>query len=152
MTADLTGGGWVGISATDTGGGGGSVDLGLLEYLGDPAGLGKNGIVINGEVSWIDIVHDGVSEGIWKTQADSHYLEKEISEAKSALWKACGESLGTTLNRQGDGKKKKEIDDIHDGLRKLKSDAKLPLILGTSRMVARTPSTIVISENSNLTL
>ena len=73
MTADLTGGGWVGVSAPDTGGGG-CVDHGLLEYLGDPAGSGKNGVVINGVISWIEIVQEGVPDGIWKSLADSHYL------------------------------------------------------------------------------
>jgi hypothetical protein len=148
MTADLTGGGWVGISATDTGGGG-SVDVGLLEYLGDPAGLGKNGIVINSVVSWIDIVQEGACEGIWKVQADSHYLEKEITEAKATLWKACGENLGVIVNRQGENAKKKEIDDINDGLRKLKSELKLPLILATTKMVARAPPLKGISDTSN---
>ena len=47
MTADLTSGGWIG---TDTGGKG-SVDLGLVEHLGNPAGPGRNGIVIDGLVN-----------------------------------------------------------------------------------------------------
>ena len=92
-------------------------------------------------------MQEGVPDGIWKSLADSHYLEK----AKAALWKACGENLGTITNRQGDNKKKKEIDDIHDGLRKLKDESKLPLILATSRMAARAPPYRVIHESSKIT-
>ena len=70
MTSDLAGGGWVGASDT---GGGGTIDHGLLEFLGDPAGCGKNGIVIDGVVSWINVVHDVIAENVWKEQAESHY-------------------------------------------------------------------------------
>ena len=66
-------------------------------------------------------------------------MEKEISEAKEALWKACGASLPTIINRQGENKKKKEIDDIHEALKKLKGESKIPLMLATGRMVARAP-------------
>ena len=107
--------------------------------------------MINGVVAWIDIVHDGAADGVWKAQADSHYLEKEIAEAKAALWKACGEKLGTRTDRQGENKKKKEIDDISDNLRKLKSESNFPLILATSRMIARAPPFGAISESSNIT-
>ena len=62
------------MGASDTGGGG-CIDRGLIEYLSNPDGQGKNGIVINGVVAWIDIVQDGPAEMIWKTQADSHYVE-----------------------------------------------------------------------------
>ena len=120
MATNLLGGGWVGASDT---GGGGCLDRGLIEYLSNPNGQGINGIVINGVVAWIDIVQDGPAEMVWKTQADSHYVEKEILEAKEALWKACGVNLAPIVNRQGENKKKKEIDDIHEALKKFKRDS-----------------------------
>jgi hypothetical protein len=142
-------GGWVG--AADTGGGG-SVDHGLLEFLGDPAGHGKNGIVIDGLVSWINLVQESVTENVWKQQVLSHYEENEISESKAELWKACEVNIGDTLKsrRQGDNKTLMEIDDIHKGLRKLKSDSKLPLILASSGMMAKAPSFGGISDKSTM--
>ena len=147
MATNLTGGGWGGVSDT---GGGGSVDRELFEYLGDPAGPGKNGVVINGVIAWIDVVQDGPAEMVWKAQADSHFVDTEISEAKEALWKASREHLGDTVNRQGENKKKKEIDDISEGLKKLKSLTKAPLILATGMMMARAPPFGGISENSSI--
>ena len=149
MATDLTGGGWVG--AADTGGGG-SVDHGLLEFLGDPAGHGINGIVIDGLVSWINIVQDGTTENVWKEQAESHYDEKEVTEAKDALWKACGANIGEalTVQRKGGIKTKMEIDDIHKGVRKLKSEANLPLILASSGMMAKVPSLGGISDKTSM--
>ena len=147
MTTNLTGGGWVGVSDT---GGGGSVDRELFEYLGDPAGPGKNGVIINGVVAWIDVVQDGPAEMVWKAQADGHFIDAEISEAKDALWKACREHLGDTVSRQGENKKKKEIDDISEGLKKLKSVSKVPLILATGKMMARAPPFGGISDSSSI--
>ena len=149
IATDLTGGGWVGAAYT---GGGGSVDHGLLEFLGDPAGHGKNGIVIDGLVSWINIVQGSVTENVWKQQVLSHYEENEISESKAALWKACEVNIGDTLKsrRQGDNKTLMEIDDIHKGLRKLKDDSKLPLILASSGMMAKAPSFGGISDKSTM--
>ena len=76
-------------------------------------------------------MQESVTENVWKQQVLSHYDENEISESKAALWKACEVHIGDTLKsrRQGDNKTLMEIDDIHKGLRKLKSDSKLPLIL-----------------------
>ena len=142
-----TGGGWGGVSDT---GGGGSVDRELLEYLGDPAGPGKNDIVINGVIAWIYIVQDGPAEMVWKAQADSHFIDTEISEAKEALWKASKANLGDTVNRQGENKKKKEIDDISEGLKKLKSLSKVPLILATGKMMAKAPPFGGISDSSSI--
>ena len=147
MTANLTGGGWGGVSDT---GGGGSVDRDLLEYLGNRAGPGKNGVVMNGVIAWIDVVQDGPAEMVWKSQADGHFVDIEISEAKNALWKSSKEHLGETVNRQGENKKKKEIDDISDGLKKLKSLSKVPLILATGRMIARAPPFGGISDSSSI--
>ena len=118
----------------------GTIDHGLLEFLGDPTGRGRNGIVIDGLVSWINVVHDEVAENVWKEQAESHYDSKEVTDAKGALWKASGGQAGDLIQRQGGNKKKMEIDNIHKGLRKLKSEAKLPLILSTCGMMARAPN------------
>ena len=146
-TTDLAGGGWVGAGDT---GGGGTIDRGLLEFLGDPTGRGKNGIVIDGLVAWINVVHDEVAENVWKEQAENHYDSKEVTDAKVALWKASGGQAGDSVQRQGGNKKKMEIDDIHKGLRKLKSDAKLPLILSSCGMMARAPNLSGISATTDM--
>ena len=142
MTADLKGGGWPGAS-------GGSIDHGVLEFFGDADGGGKNGIVINGLIAWINVVHDGAAENIWKEQADSHYDVSEVTEAKDILWQACGDNIGEKDRRQGNNKKRSDLEDIHKALKRLKSDHKLPLILGTSGMFAKAPSFGGISEQSS---
>ena len=85
-------------------------------------------------------MQDGTVENVWKEQAESHYDAKEVTDAKNSLWKACGANIGDTLQRQGGNKTKLELDDIHKGLRKLKSESKLPLILASSGMMAKAPS------------
>ena len=139
MTADLKGGGWPGTS-------GGSIDHGVLEFFD---GGGKNGIVINGLIAWINVVHDGTAENIWKEQAESHYDVSEVTEAKDILWQACGDNIGDKDRRQGNNKKRSDLEDIHKALKRLKSDHKLPLILGTSEMFAKAPSFGGISEESS---
>ena len=95
-------------------------------------------------------MHDEIAENVWKEQAESHYDSKEITEAKEALWKASGGQAGDIVRRQGGNKKKMEIDDIHKGLRKLKSESKLPLILSTSGMMAKAPNLSGISVKTDV--
>ena len=87
-----------------------------------------------------------------KKVSDDHYDEKEVTEAKDALWKACGANIGEalTVQRKGAIKTKMEIDDIHKGLRKLKDEAKLPLILASSGMMAKAPSFGGISDKTSM--
>ena len=106
--------------------------------------------MIDGVVSWINVVHDIIADNVWKEQAESHYDVKEITEAKDALWKASGGQAGDLVQRQGANKKKMEIEDIHKGLRKLKNESRLPLILSTSGMMARAPNLSGISTKSDI--
>ena len=106
--------------------------------------------MIYGVVSWINVVHDIIADNVWKEQAESHYDVKEITEAKDALWKASGGQAGDLVQRQGANKKKMEIEDIHKGLRKLKNESRLPLILSTSGMMARAPNLSGISTKSDI--
>ena len=129
--SDVKGGGWKGGGDSD------GVDPGLVEYLNI---IGKNGVVIDGVVAWIDVQQDGASDEIWKAQAGDKYTADEIENGKKALWDAAEQNLGETLpKRKGNNKTSSDIEDIHKALLKLKCAHALPLILASSRMVARAP-------------
>ena len=128
----------------------GLIDHGFLDFFGDHDGRGRKGIVINGLITWINVVHDGTAENIWKEQADSHYDASEVTEAKDNLWQACGEKIGEKDRRQGNNKKKSELEDIHKALKKLKSEQKIPIILASSGMFAKAPSFGGIHEESSI--
>ena len=112
MSVDVTGGGWEGGGESD------AINRDLLEYL---QVKGKNGVVIDGLVSWIDLQQDGVSEEIWMAQAVASFTDDEVNFSKDALWKACEKNIGDTASaRQGKNKRKADIDDINKALKKLK--------------------------------
>ena len=69
MFSDMKGGGWEGGGDSD------AIDRGLLEFLKDN---GKNGVVIDGVVSWIEIQMEGAADGIWKAQAEAKYNDDEV--------------------------------------------------------------------------
>ena len=73
MVCDMKGGGWEGGGDSD------AIDRGLLEFLKDN---GKNGVVIDGVVSWIKIQMEGAADGIWKSQAEAKYSDKEVMAGK----------------------------------------------------------------------
>ena len=101
----------------------------------------KNGVIINGILTWIDIQQKETAPALWEAQADEYFSEQEIMEAKKALWTACGkkfEIIGKLVNRSAD-KKKATIDDIGKAMIKLKEYGVLPLLLGSSDMMKRAP-------------
>ena len=127
----MKGGGWEGGGESD------AINRGLLEFLQNN---GKNGVVIDGVVAWIDVQTDGVAEAIWMSQAEAKYSDEEVNDAKKALWDAAGKNIGDSFpKRIGKSKRGSDIDDIHKALMKLKCSNALPLILASSRMVARGP-------------
>ena len=58
----MLGRGWEGGGETD------AIDRGLLEYF-------KNGIVVDGVISWIDIQQDRSADQLWKAQAIDRYCD-----------------------------------------------------------------------------
>ena len=143
MSDDIVGGGWQGGGQPD----GNGIDRGLLEYFAEH---GKNGIVVDGVVAWIEIQQGRTGDEIWKAQAEARYDHQEITHAKKALWDASETTIGYSAPvRIGDSKKTADIDDIHKALQKLKCGNVLPLILASSRMVARSPVFGGITEDSS---
>ena len=63
-----------------------------------------------------------------------------ISAAKEELWKIAGEeTLGKITKRQGSSKTKNDLDDISSAMEKLSTNNVLPMFLGTSKMIMKTP-------------
>ena len=102
---------------------------------------GKNGIVLNGVVAWIAVVMERVAYELWVSQAVTKFSDEEVNDAKANLWKAANATkvLGDVQARQGENKKKSDIQDIHKALVQLKGLGKLPLILANSTMIERSP-------------
>ena len=141
MFGDMKGGGWEGGGDSD------AIDRGLLEFLKDN---GKHGVVIDGVVSWIEVQMEVGAENIWKAQAEAKYSDEEVMDGKKALWDAAQKNIGETQpRRQGKSKRWSDIDDIHKALMKLKCANALPLILASSRMVARGPVSHGIPVDAN---
>ena len=100
----------------------------------------ENGAVVNGLLLWVDIQRGMNPENIWKEQAQKRFLSEEITEGKDTLWKVCGESvLGKIVKRQGNTKTRSEINDICEAFKLLSEKDALPVVLGTSALVAKTP-------------
>ena len=93
MSVDVTGGGWEGGGEND------AINRDLLEYLQDK---GRNGVVIDGLVAWIELEQETVAEVIYMAHAVASFTDEEVNEAKAALWKACEKNIGETAPpRQG---------------------------------------------------
>ena len=113
MLEGMKGGAW---------GGGDDVDafMDITDFLMSKA---KNvGVIINGILTWIDIQQKETAPILWQAQADEHFSEEEIMDAKKALWHACGMKtsiIGPIVNRQVD-RKKVTIVDIGKAMIKLK--------------------------------
>ena len=109
MSDEMKGGGWeVGWVGSD------DPDAVNCEFVNFLINHGKNGIVINGAVAWINSVHDRVAYEIWIMQALETYSDDEINEAKADLWKAAANAIGGPATaRQGENKKRSDIEDIH---------------------------------------
>ena len=102
----------------------------------------KNGVILNGILTWIDIQQKTTAPLVWRTQATAWFSEPEVMEAKEALWKVCASKvdiIGKLVNRTTGDKKSVTIGDIGDGMTKLKDNGVMPLLLGSSLMLQRVP-------------
>ena len=150
MSEEMKGGGWeidsAGDSDTDavtwT-----NTNWDLVNFLMEH---GKNGIVLNGVVAWIAIVMERGANELWVSQAVAKFSDEEVNDAKANLWKAATKELGDVQARQGENKKKSDIQDIHKALVLLKGLGKLPLILANSTMIERSPALGGLNEESKV--
>ena len=100
----------------------------------------NNDVILNGLLLWIDIQRKTTVEDIWKSQALNKFTREEITAAKEELWKIVGDALsGKLVKRQGASNSKVEIDDIAELFKKLSESSRLPMFIGTSNMIIKTP-------------
>ena len=100
----------------------------------------ENGVIINGFLLWVDIHRKTTPDNIWKDQAIKRFSKEEISDAKILLWKTCDqETVGKMVKRQGSSKTKSELNDISDAFKSISEKDSVPVVIGTSDMVALTP-------------
>ena len=103
MAGDCPSGGWEGCEDSD------SIEGSFLDYI---LLNGKHGIVIDGVIAWIINQLDGIAEEIWFNLAMDCFSDKEVSEAKDALLKACKRNLEKDIpSQQGKKKKRSELED-----------------------------------------
>ena len=99
-----------------------------------------NGVLLNGLLLWRDIQRKTTAENVWKSQAITKFIKEEITAAKEELWKIAGEAvLGKAVRRQGISKSKVELDEISEVFKKLFESSILPMFIGTSNMIIKTP-------------
>ena len=134
------GGAWV----PDTGGGGGEGTPApvVLQQLVDH---GQKGIVFSGLVAWIEVQLDSQGCEVWRSLAERTWLDHEVTLAKDALKASSGQELETLVpefktSRTGAGKKTKEIEDIRKAIVALQNNNSMPLVLASSGMMGRCPS------------
>ena len=68
---------------------------------------GKNGIILDGVLTWIDVQQRKTADHVWRNQANTWFTEEEVMKAKEALWRVCGdrvELIGKVVNRTSDDK------------------------------------------------
>ena len=141
MASDFISNGWRACEEN------GIVDSGLIEFL---QLKGSNGIVIDGLIAWIDLNLDCVAEDLWMVKTLETFSEDEVNSAKTALWAACEMNIGETIpRRQGENKKKSDVNDIVKALKKLQGSNVMPLILSTGKMMMRTPVAEQVSRDSS---
>ena len=110
---------------------------------------GKNGILVSGVVSWIQVNKNMDANGIWKQVAEQSWNDEEITEAKNALLASTGSERlvqlapGMGVNRKNvPGRKAKEIKDIIDAITALEEANAMPLILASSGQMRRSPQSL----------
>ena len=122
--------------------GGGDEDQSFSEFQDYLQLHAKNGVILNGLLTWIDIQQKTTAPLVWRNLANLQFSEPEVMEAKEALWKVCGnkiEIIGKLVNRTSTDKKNVSIGDIGDAMTKLKEKHLMPLLLGSSMMLQRVP-------------
>ena len=132
----------------------GSPPLNLRQMLKE---LGKNGIVVSGVVTWIQVNKNIAAKGLWKQHAETSWSDEEVSNAKSALLNAGGERLvqlvpGMRICRKNvAGRRSKEVNDIIEAINALEESNTMPLVLCSSEQLGRCPqSQGSIGPNTNM--
>ena len=122
--------------------GGGDEDQSFVDFQDYLMLHAKNGVILNGVLTWIDIQQKTTAPLVWRNQANAWFSEPEVMEAKEALWKICENKvdiIGKMVNRTSSDKKNVSIGDIGDAMAKLKEKDVLPLMLSSSLMLQRVP-------------
>ena len=108
----------------------------LRKFLADVKVKAKNGIVVNGVLTWVDIQSQTTAVGVRQEQMISLFTIEEIEEAIDDLWVAVGGEtsiLGIKAKRNnGPNKAKNLVDDLFKAFEKLSENNKKPVILATS--------------------
>ena len=106
------------------------------KFMNDVKATAKNGIVLSGVLSWVDIQTHTTADSVRQEQMASLFTLEEIEEAVEDLWAACGGEdsvIGPTPRRNNvPNKVKNLVDDIFKAFKKLSENDKKPAILATS--------------------
>ena len=118
-----------GAGAGGGGGASGGLDGGLsgnvTDVINQLSGLGKNGIIVNAVLVWIDIQMQGTPDNCCKVEAEMRFTDCEITESRTLLWniarvrsdkigevKGYMDAEGKIHGRKGDKKVSESLSDI----------------------------------------
>ena len=130
--------------------GGGDEDQSFVDFQDYLMLHARNGVILNGVLTWIDIQQRTTAPQVWRNQANAWFSEPEVIEAKEALWRVCEKKIdiiGKMVNRTSSDKKNVSIGDIGDAMAKLREKDALPLMLGSSLMLLRIPCYNTMSKD-----
>ena len=145
-----------GAGAGGGGGASGGLDGGLsgnvTDVINQLSGLGKNGIIVNAVLVWIDIQMRGTPDNCWKVEAEMRFTDRQITESRTLLWniarvrsdkigevKGYMDAEGKIHGRKGDKKVSESLSDIQKLVIKLQELHLMPILLGTSDSIACLP-------------
>ena len=106
------------------------------KFMNDVKATARNGIVLSGVLSWVDIQTHTTADTVRQEQMASLFSLEEIEEAVEDLWAACGGEnsvIGPTPRRNNvPNKVKNLVDDLFKAFKKLAENDKKPAISATS--------------------
>ena len=85
-TSTDPGGGWAGCEEGD------AIING--DFLGFVNSFGRNGIIIDGVVSFIELQIGSTPDDLWVQHALAGFTDEELATAKNVLWKASEKWIG----------------------------------------------------------
>ena len=115
---------------------------------------GDNGVLLNKILVWIEIQSSMTVGDLWIQQAKSRFLPEEIMQAKAQFFQ-CAKDNGNEeiagkyiAHKKGNNPVEQNLKELAQAMKKLCDANRMPLILGSTKMMKSTPAYSI--DDSNL--